>query len=72
MNSPSLPTDQIKIQTVGAFMKGGAWSWYQQRKRTMEVSCTPDDWKAFQSALVDRFTDQMERRKDFQRMRDLE
>ena len=38
----------------------------------MEANYTPDDWKAFQSALLDRFTDQMERRKDFQRMRDLE
>ena len=53
-------------------MKGNAWTWYRTRKRTMEANYTPDDWKAFQSALLDRFTDQMERRKDFQRMQDLE
>lgn len=65
MNSPSLPTDRLKIQTVGTFMKSSAWIWYQTRRRTVETQHIPDEWNAFKSALVERFTDQMERRKDF-------
>ena len=72
INSPSLPTDLLKIQTVGMYMKGGAYSWYQTRRRRMEAKGLTDDWESFKSAVIERFTDRMERRKDFQKMRDLE
>ena len=72
INSPSLPTDLLKIQTVGMHMKGGAYSWYQTRRRRMEAKNLTDDWDSFKSAIIERFTDRMERRKDFQKMRDLE
>ena len=72
INSPSLPTDLLKIQTVGMYMKGGAYSWYQTRRRRMEAKGHADDWESFKSAVIERFTDRMERRKDFQKMRDLE
>lgn len=68
MNSPSLPTDRLKIQIVGTFLKGKAWVWYQTRRRTMEASHERDDWTAFSSAMEERFTDRMERRKEYKRM----
>ena len=38
----------------------------------MEAKNLTDDWDSFKSAIIERFTDRMECRKDFQRMRDLE
>ena len=72
INTPSVPTDRIKIQVVGTFMKGAAWTWYETRKRNMVSQHLQDNWKAFRSAMVERFTDRMESRKDWQRMRTLE
>ena len=38
----------------------------------MKAQHLEDNWRAFSSALVERFTDEMERRKDWQTMRNLE
>ena len=72
INSPSLPTDKIRIQTVGTFLKGNALTWYQMRKRARKDGNAPDNWPDFKEAMVHRFTDQMESPKDWQRMRALE
>ena len=72
IDSPSLPTDRIKIQTAETYMRGRACIWYQPRRRTIEAKHTPDNWSAFQSPLVDCSTDQMDRRMDWQRMMALE
>ena len=71
INSPSLPNDMIKVQTVGTFMKGNAWSWYHARRRSTEAAGTPDTWKSLSEAIVERFTDRMEVQKDWERMCDL-
>ena len=60
INAPSLPTDQIKIQTVGTFLKGNTLTWYQMRKRTRKAQLLPDNWVEFKKAILDRFMDQME------------
>lgn len=72
MNAPSVPTDKIKIQIVGTFMKGGALAWYQTRKRSMKTKKRADSWKSFKAAVVERFTDHMEKTKDWRRMKKLE
>ena len=71
INTPSLPTDKIKIQTVGTFLKGTALSWYQQRRGELKASKTKDTWRQFKAAMEDRFTDHMEMRKDWRKMRQL-
>ena len=42
------------------------------RKRTRKAQLLPDNWVEFKKAILDRFMDQMERRKDWQRMCSLE
>jgi hypothetical protein len=71
INSPSLPTDEIKVQTVGMYMKGNAWSWYHARRGEMQTAGTPDTWKSLSAAIVERFTDKLEVQRDWERMRDL-
>ena len=59
-NKPCLPTDKIRIQTVGSLLKGNALTWYQTRKRTMKAKHRKDNWQAFKAAFAERFTDHME------------
>ena len=67
-DGPSLPNDMIKVQTVGMYMKGNAWSWYHARRRSTEAAGTPDTWKPLSEAIVDTFTDRMDVQKDWERM----
>ena len=71
-NKPCLPTDKIRIQTVGSLLKGNALTWYQTRKRTMKAKHRKDNWQAFKAAFAERFTDHMEGQRDWCRLRELE
>ena len=53
-------------------MKDKAWTWYETRKNTMKAQHLQDNRRAFSSSLVELFTDKMERRKDWQNIRNLE
>ena len=53
------------------FLKGTALSWYQQRRGDLKASKTKDTWRQFKAAMEDRFTDHMEMRKDWRKMRQL-
>ena len=52
-----VPTDETKIYSVGTFLRDQAANWYMERKRTMKALHLEDNWKAFSTAIEERFTD---------------
>ncbi len=54
----SVPDDEIRILTVGTFLKDEAKVWYATRRRELRTKNRTDSWKKFTSKLVKTFTDQ--------------
>ena len=48
-----------------------AVSWYQQRRGDLKAAKSKDTWRQFKAAMEVRFTDHMEMRKDWRKMRQL-
>ena len=67
-----VPTDKTKIYSVGTFLRDQAADWYQERKRTMKTLHLEDNWKAFSTALEERFTDRQEQGNDYEKLLALE
>ena len=67
-----VPTDETKIYSVGTFLRDQAADWYMERKRTMKTLHLEDNWKAFSTAIEERFTDRQEQGKDHEKLLVLE
>ena len=52
-----VPTYQMKILSVGTFLRDQAADWYIERKLTLRTTKWNDNWEAFSKAMEDRFTD---------------
>ena len=68
INANKVPTDTIKIYTVGTFLRNQARDWYMEWKEVFETANLVDNWTDFQSALTTCFTDKIERKKAHDQM----
>ena len=71
IHEPTMPTESIQIMFVGSLLRDEARRWYDTRKRTLEVQNQTDNWAAFSKALLGRFTDKQERRRDYDKIKNL-
>ena len=65
IHEPTMPTESIQIKFVGSLLRDEARRWYDTRKRAIEIRNERDSWNAFSKALLERFTDRQERRRDY-------
>ena len=71
IHEPTMPTESIQIKFVGSLLRDEARRWYDTRKRTMEVRHDEDRWETFSKALLARFTDRQEKRRDYDKLKAL-
>ena len=57
-------TDEMKIFSVGTFLRDQGTDWYTETKRTLHAAKLNDNWEACSEAIEDRFTDWQETEKD--------
>lgn len=64
-----MPTKSIKFKFLGSLLRDEARRCYDTRKRTMNVKEQLNSWTTFSEALVTRFADNQERRRDYDRIK---
>ena len=55
-----VPTDKTKIYSVGTFPRDQATDWYMEHRWMMKTLHLDNNWKAFSTAMEERFTDRQE------------
>ena len=71
IHEPTMPTESIQIKFLGSLLRDEARRWYDTRKHTTEIRSEGDSWNAFSKALLGRFTDRQEMRRDYDKLKAL-
>ena len=71
IHEPTMPTESIQIMFVSSLLRDEARRWYDTRKQTLEVQNQTDNWVAFSKALLGCFTDKQEKRRDYDKIKNL-
>jgi hypothetical protein len=71
IHQPTMPTESIQVKFVGSLLREEARRWYDTRKRSLERQGNEDSWRLFAEALLYRFTDRQQKRRDHDEIKKL-